>query len=673
MKLRTALLIAFSLWIFSRSFAQQLTWERLNGPFAGYIWDIQKDKHNNLYTAVYTDIYKSTNKGEDWQRINVNQSLFPVQRIIPHSSGKIILFANGSILCSDVEMINWNQSQTGYFYLISDKNGNILSVRNNAEVLISKDTAKTFSSLNLSASDLHQVLPYNDSILFVTTKNGYHLTTNQGSEWNYYKANMQERVFTEIHRDGSGNLYMDDTYNVKVSKDMGASWGALKLPTGRFQSLFITDTDKFILAANDKTFMSTDFGTTWSDIPIAYGVISVVEITNEAIFMGSPGDLYKYNLVTKEVTINNDGISNARVYTVRTDNEYVYTLVNGAFYRSDDKGKTWETPKGVPQIFNGLFNENSSNKFLAAGGGNLIYSEDKGTTWKSIQITIPMQDLRYGTIGNVDEIYISTTKGQVLRTVDFGKNWKEIYKHNSERQIYVIHTGYDKEFLFAVDKTLYEYNAEKDLVRELQVFDGNIYSIEISKWGTIYVGTDENIYFGNKNTWKKTFIKKYGRAFIRKITKGNIIYLECGSGLWYSNDLGNSFKFIEGSSLSGHERTYSITDDNEIYVGTTASGISRSIFMVDNFSIPTNLELSQNYPNPFNSSTKIKVFIPNRENLTIQIFDILGQVVKTIVADVLITGYYKFIWQPQNLPSGVYFYRIQTPTFSETKKMIYLK
>jgi len=94
--------------------------------------------------------------------------------------------------------------------------------------------------------------------------------------------------------------------------------------------------------------------------------------------------------------------------------------------------------------------------------------------------------------------------------------------------------------------------------------------------------------------------------------------------------------------------------------------------------IPTNYKLFQNYPNPFNTTTKIKFSIPfkNRKvNLYIKIiiYDILGQEVKKLVNENLNPGIYEVIWDGSNFSSGVYFYRIFTDEFSETKKLILLK
>ncbi len=89
--------------------------------------------------------------------------------------------------------------------------------------------------------------------------------------------------------------------------------------------------------------------------------------------------------------------------------------------------------------------------------------------------------------------------------------------------------------------------------------------------------------------------------------------------------------------------------------------------------LPDRFKLDQNYPNPFNPQTVIKYEVSTLSKVEVKIFDVLGREIKTLVNEVKLPGKYEAAFNASGLPSGVYFYRIQTPTFSETKKMIYLK
>jgi hypothetical protein len=83
--------------------------------------------------------------------------------------------------------------------------------------------------------------------------------------------------------------------------------------------------------------------------------------------------------------------------------------------------------------------------------------------------------------------------------------------------------------------------------------------------------------------------------------------------------------------------------------------------------------LSQNYPNPFNPTTKINYSIPHSGDVQIKVFDILGNEIITLVDEYKIAGVYELTFDADNLPSGVYFYRMVTEGFSQSSKMILLK
>ena len=88
---------------------------------------------------------------------------------------------------------------------------------------------------------------------------------------------------------------------------------------------------------------------------------------------------------------------------------------------------------------------------------------------------------------------------------------------------------------------------------------------------------------------------------------------------------------------------------------------------------PTKFTVEQNYPNPFNPSTKIEYSIPQSADVTLKIFNTLGEEIETLVNEVKPAGTYELNWNASNLPSGVYFYRLQANDFIQTNKMILLK
>ena len=89
--------------------------------------------------------------------------------------------------------------------------------------------------------------------------------------------------------------------------------------------------------------------------------------------------------------------------------------------------------------------------------------------------------------------------------------------------------------------------------------------------------------------------------------------------------------------------------------------------------VPEKFYLSQNYPNPFNPVTKIDFEIPAGGNVSIKIYDNKGSEVKTLIDDFRNAGYYSVLFSGDELSSGVYYYKLETDKFKDTKKMFLVK
>lgn len=95
--------------------------------------------------------------------------------------------------------------------------------------------------------------------------------------------------------------------------------------------------------------------------------------------------------------------------------------------------------------------------------------------------------------------------------------------------------------------------------------------------------------------------------------------------------------------------------------------------VVNNSEIPSKFSLFQNYPNPFNPSTQIRFDVVKRGFLSLRVFDVTGKLVNTIVNRNLEAGKYSEDFDASHLSSGIYFYKIETGDFVETRKMILLR
>ncbi|HBN45840.1 MAG TPA: T9SS type A sorting domain-containing protein [Candidatus Marinimicrobia bacterium] len=114
-------------------------------------------------------------------------------------------------------------------------------------------------------------------------------------------------------------------------------------------------------------------------------------------------------------------------------------------------------------------------------------------------------------------------------------------------------------------------------------------------------------------------------------------------------------------------------DSTEIHITDVYYNESPDLGIDDNVNIAHGYELSQNYPNPFNPETHITYTVPTTGQVTLAIYNVLGEKVSTLVNDVMTPGTHTTTWNAGNMPSGVYFYRLDAGRFSQTNKVLLIK
>lgn len=112
--------------------------------------------------------------------------------------------------------------------------------------------------------------------------------------------------------------------------------------------------------------------------------------------------------------------------------------------------------------------------------------------------------------------------------------------------------------------------------------------------------------------------------------------------------------------------------NNEIYYKRNPAGNPIGINNIST-EVPKEFSLSQNYPNPFNPTTKIQFKVASSKFIKLTVFDLLGKEIEALVNEKLQPGTYEVDWNGSDYSSGVYFYRLTTEDFSETKRMILIK
>jgi hypothetical protein len=89
--------------------------------------------------------------------------------------------------------------------------------------------------------------------------------------------------------------------------------------------------------------------------------------------------------------------------------------------------------------------------------------------------------------------------------------------------------------------------------------------------------------------------------------------------------------------------------------------------------IPETYSLSQNYPNPFNPSTTIQYSIPHSGHVSLVVYDLLGSAVSVLVDDEQSAGSYRVNFDAASLPSGIYYYRLESGSFSQTRNLVLIR
>jgi len=154
------------------------------------------------------------------------------------------------------------------------------------------------------------------------------------------------------------------------------------------------------------------------------------------------------------------------------------------------------------------------------------------------------------------------------------------------------------------------------------------------------------------------------------------IYPDTVTSEWaqYSNEqkLPEGTAFIQGvivihAADGAPEASYGVDDVRLEITNDPGTGIE------DYETIPTRYELSQNYPNPFNPTTKIHYNIPREGNVTLKVYNMIGQEVASLVNENKPAGSHQVTFNAKELASGMYIYRIQVGSFMSAKKMLLIK
>ncbi len=319
---------------------------------------------------------------------------------------------------------------------------------------------------------------------------------------------------------------------------------------------------------------------------------------------------------------------------------------NGKTFRTTNGGTNWTTTAAGSETLFGIKFLNSSTGFTCGNLGRLYKTENGGTAWTA---------KNPGTVMTLNKIDFYNTNigwvcggdpngGIIIKTTDAGESWST-----------------------------------------LATFDRQIEHIEFLNTTTGFACSDSKLYktINGGINWVEQAIPNNGYALTFHMVSDNIGYASNfnklfktinGGENWYeqytavSNVSMLDIAFAPGSTSKGW-----MCGTHGAIIYTENSGGSFIGIQQISTEIPSQFELNQNYPNPFNPVTNIGFRIADFGFVSLKIYDVSGKEIAVLVNEELKAGTYNYDFNAANLPSGAYFYRLQTNGFTEVKKMMLIK
>ena len=328
--------------------------------------------------------------------------------------------------------------------------------------------------------------------------------------------------------------------------------------------------------------------------------------------------------------------------------------------RSTDHGATWNTVISMNFTSYGepLEHDQSDGNvwYFAPDNGGYYKSTNNGANFSLIS-SYPFRspcDLLVDWVDpNVQFVADGVTGSgvaDIFRSTNGGVNWTKVFTNPSSSEIPSLsNTVFDQNLMRATNwsgSNIYKTtnNGVNWALDHTNPFNG---------WGSNFCAEDPTVYMsGSWSGAACSMTLDGGQSWVS--TSG----LSGSGGFMLLSDRGTILAQA-GSTLYKFRAQYTVT-----------TAIHEIVL---NSGIPQEYALKQNYPNPFNPSTKISFDIPKQGNVKLVIFDQLGRQVAELVNTIKSAGSYEIEFNGSNLASGVYFYKLEVPGQTFTKKMILVK
>lgn len=352
------------------------------------------------------------------------------------------------------------------------------------------------------------------------------------------------------------------------------------------------------------------------------------------------------------------------IYASSQDTAYCVCTITGAgkVFKTTNAGITWIqkfTRPGTTLKDIEFVNNQTGYIYGNPTGGKwfIMRTTDATATWDSINVTRPtsfdVDDLAWPnalhvkqiSVGGPITIWFGTNAAAIMRSTNSGAFWTSNATQSSN--VYAI-TFVNDQLGFAGGQVPYKTinGGVNWVVQGTYPNSGDFFSFTNSSGYLFYSSGDKICYSTNGGT-----------SFSVQYSQPNQEFYNHLSFVTVPNDEPMSF-------LTG----WGVTDNGSISHYTETIGIS-PIGSV----IPQDFSLKQNYPNPFNPVTFIEFDLPEKGNVSLKIYNVSGELIKTLFAGLLNAGSFKADFDASELSSGAYFYRLETKGHAESRKMILIK
>jgi photosystem II stability/assembly factor-like uncharacterized protein len=683
----------------------QAQWQNYsNGIFCKNIKYIFADG-NNVFAGTKDDgIYRSFDSGGNWIKTSSGLTDSEVNTII--KSGQYVFAGtqdSGVFLSSD-NGSNWISVNSGLtekrVISFTLKDNMLFAGTYNSGVFISSNNGNSWvqSNSGLSTFTVNFLFTDNNNI-YLCSDNGIYKSTNNGSNWINISNNLPSGNEVKAVT-ASGNVILaGTTYGGGIFKSTngGLNWmqsnsGFPDYPVIRY----LININGIIFAATGfGVYYSVNYGDSWE--PAGEGLYypdnSCIAYSGSNIFSATEVGIFKSTDNGLNWQQSNSGIPpSVPVKSVFVNGSDIFAGTDGnGIFKSTNNGLYWFHINNGLKAFDIESMVIKDGIFFASTTEGIFKSTDNGLSWRSC---FPPK-LVYSLIQKGNYVIAgicSCSGGGVVRTSDYGESWEYVMEGLVNLNVTVLEQTSDKIFAGTSDGICYTTNfGDNWIACNSGLPVNNIISSMTVSGDTIYIGTTENGVFYSLNNniqWSSISDGLQQGIIINSIKcfSGNLI-ASTPIGIYYKSHSSTVWIPIN-QGLTNNDMDAIVIKDDFVFIGSgllAKNGIWRrpvteitSVKKTNTSIIPNSIILYGNYPNPFNSMTKIKFSVPLLKELeggivSLTVFDLLGREVAVLVNEKLQPGEYEVRFDAGNLPSGIYFCRLNAGGFNLTSKIILMK